>query len=259
MQRDLNIALVQYDIEWQDIASNLRKLDVFFNTLSCPVDLIVLPEMFLTGFTMKPQGLAVEMRGPEIDWMRAKAVKYDALVLGSLIVREDGQYFNRCVLAYPDGTISYQDKRHLFSYAGEEKVFTPAKTRKVFEWRGWTLFCAVCYDLRFPVWSRNDLGYDLLIYVANWPKVRVDAWRRLLVARAIENQSYVIGVNRVGKDGNGLIYDGHSAVLDFQGDSLVSASNNEVILYAKASRQALLDYRARYRFLDDKDAFGIRL
>ncbi len=259
MQEILNIALFQFDIEWQDITSNLKKLDVFFDKIDRPVDVLVLPEMFTTGFTMHPENLAESFDGQTIRWMKSKAAQTDALIIGSFIfIEEDGQYYNRCVGVSPEGTISYQDKRHLFSYAGEDRVFSPAKERNLFEWRGWKLMCAVCYDLRFPVWTRNTNAYDLLIYVANWPELRIKAWNRLLKARAIENQCFVIGCNRVGVDGNGLKYIGSSAVLDFEADVLAHAVNNAGILYAKLSHKALEEYRAQYRFLHDMDDFEIK-
>ncbi len=257
MRRFLDIALLQYDIKWLDIASNLAELDVFFRDIPQTIDMIVLPEMFSTGFTMDPAPVAQSMEGEAIRWLVQKSSEKQALIVGSLIIRSEEKYYNRCVLIYPDGTISYQDKRHLFSYAGEDETFTAAGERKVFEWLGWKLFCGVCYDLRFPVWSRNDEGYDVAIYVANWPESRIEAWDKLLMARAIENQSYVLAVNRVGVDGNEITYNGHSALIDYEGKCCTKQLNKSGVLYGKLDSEALKKYRDHFRFLEDRDDFNI--
>lgn len=215
---DLSIVLAQTNLVWEDQEANRRFFEDRLNGISEEVDLIVLPEMFNTGFSMESDRLAEQMDGPTISWMRMMAEKMDAVVYGSLIIEEKGHRYNRGVWMRPDGSLEHYDKRHLFRMANETDHFTAGKDRVVVELKGWRFLLQICYDLRFPVFSRNRTDYDAAIYVANWPEVRRAPWSTLLLARAIENQCWVIGVNRVGKDGNGISYSGDSALIDPYGN-----------------------------------------
>ena len=197
----INVTLIQSDIIWEDKVSNLKNYQNKISQIES-TDLIVLPEMFTTGFSMNPKDISETMSGETIQWMKSNASKMNSAICGSIIIEEDDKYFNRFIWVNPDGSICQYDKKHLFSFAGEDKNYTAGNEKIIIEYKGWKICPLVCYDLRFPVWSRNSEDYDLLIYVANWPTKRKLAWKSLLVARAIENQCYVIGVNRVGKDEN---------------------------------------------------------
>lgn len=256
---NLTVSLVQSDLVWQNAEANRAHLDECLKQITLPTDLIVLPEMFSTGFSMEAHLLAETMDGPTVAWMQAHAAAHDAVVTGSLIILEKGRYYNRLVWARPDGTLSCYDKRHLFSFAGEQHVFTPGQTLLVEEWRGWRICPLVCYDLRFPVWSRNRAAqpYDLLLYVANWPAARRAAWTTLLRARAMENVAYTLGVNRTGRDGLGHDYAGDSALLDMRGEYLLQAGNFQNCISRTLSVEALHDFRTRFPALDDADAFQL--
>ncbi|MCB0639158.1 MAG: amidohydrolase [Lewinella sp.] len=254
----LQVVLVQADLHWEDAPANRAHLSQLLANISAPADIIVLPEMFTTGFTMAPDRLAEPTQGPTLAWMQQWARQLDAVVTGSLIVFADGQYFNRLLWVRPDGTYRHYDKRHLFSLAGEHRHYAQGQERLVETWRGWRVMPLICYDLRFPVWSRNDLGYDLLLYVANWPDRRGAAWRALLTARAIENQAYTIGLNRVGHDGNDVYYAGDSCLIDFLGQPLAHLSAREQWQRVSLDRDALNSFRERYRFLADQDSFLIQ-
>jgi len=195
----ISVSIIQSDIIWEDRLSNLENYQNKINQIES-TDLIVLPEMFTTGFSMNPKDISETMSGETIQWMKANASKMNSAICGSIIIEEDDKYFNRFIWVNPDGSIHHYDKKHLFSFAGEDKNYTSGNNKLIIEYKGWKICPLICYDLRFPVWSRNSEGYDLLIYVANWPDKRKLAWKTLLTARAIENQCYVIGVNRVGKD-----------------------------------------------------------
>lgn len=254
--QDLTISLMQTSLEWESPKANLSRLAKLVRSL--PVtDLVILPEMFTTGFTMKPQGLAETPDGTALKWMKSLAAEKQAVITGSFIVEEDGNYFNRLFWVTPYGTTETYDKRHLFTLAGEEKVYQPGKQRLVTSWKGWRIMPLVCYDLRFPVWSRNRDEYDLLLYVANWPERRVSAWSRLLVARAIENQAYVAGVNRIGEDGNGIYHSGHSALIDPMGEVLWEVSHSEACYTITLKADSLLQVREKLPFLNDRDSFTI--
>jgi omega-amidase len=228
--------------------------------LAGPTDLIVLPEMFTTGFSMEAATQAETMAGPTVAWLREQAAAHDAVVTGSVIIKENGHYYNRLFWVRPDGELSYYDKRHLFTLAGEQHTYTPGLARLVEEWRGWHICPLVCYDLRFPVWSRNQPGapYDLILYVANWPAVRRTAWMTLLRARAIENVACALGVNRVGTDGLGHEYSGDSALLDAKGNYLVEAHSQTGIFTHTLSRADLDDFRSKFAVLNDGDAFELQ-
>jgi omega-amidase len=252
---DLTIALIQTGLFWEAPEKNRLSFTKKLDSLPEGVDLIVLPEMFTTGFSMQPEGLAERMDGPTLLWMKEQARKHNAILTGSLIVEEDKQYYNRLIWMCPDGSFSFYDKRHLFTLAGEHHHYSAGARRPLMEWKGWKVMPQICYDLRFPAWSRNTNGYDLLLYVANWPTPRREHWKKLLIARAIENQAYVIGLNRVGEDGNGHTYSGDSSVVDFSGEVLYRASGVEDLFVVKLSKDSQEAFRQRFAFLNDQDRF----
>lgn len=225
--------------------------------------MVILPEMFTTGFTMLPEGKAEEMEGATQTWMQTLAAELDAVVVGSLIVEENGQFFNRLLAVGPEGLLTRYDKRHLFRMAGEDENYASGQQSSVFEVKGWRINPLVCYDLRFPVWSRNTsselprLNYDVLLYVANWPEVRVSHWKTLLKARAIENQAYCLGVNRVGTDGNGVVYSGDSAAIDYMGTVLATATREAKLLNVSLDWKGLERYREKFPVWQDADPFRI--
>ena len=260
MENTLTVTLLQTTLVWHNPAANCAAFDARLTHIPIPTDLIVLPEMFSTGFSMEAAALAEPMSGPTVAWMQRTAAAYDAVVTGSLIIRaDDGTYRNRLLWVRPDGSLDYYDKRHLFSFAGEQHHYAPGTARLVQAWRGWRICPLVCYDLRFPVWSRNAAAdpYDLLLYVANWPAARRNAWTTLLRARALENVAYCLGVNRVGTDGLGHDYAGDSAVIDMGGEYLVQAGNLELCITRTLHRDALLAFRAQFPALADVDAFRL--
>ena len=258
MQSELKIAMVQKDIAWQDAQQNRRQLDVLFAQMHA-VDLIVLPEMFTTGFSMLPQAIAETMQGETVAWMLQTAKQQRAALVGSLSIEEDGLYYNRLLFVTPEGTISSYDKRHTFALAWEHEAYTAGAKKLVVDFRGWKICPLICYDLRFPVWSRNVEQYDALLYVANWPMPRIKAWNTLLKARAIENMSYCIGVNRVGVDANRYTYSGNSMALDYTGNEMTPVcEHKEALLYACFSKETLHKFRRKLPFLEDQDRFEIR-
>jgi predicted amidohydrolase len=250
----INITIIQSNIIWEDKDSNLKNYQSKIDNIES--DLIILPEMFTTGFTMNPKSLAETMSGETVQWMKENASKMNSAICGSIIIQEDSKYFNRFIWINPDGSIHHYDKRHLFSFAGEDKNYTPGNEKLIIEYKGWKICPLICYDLRFPVWSRNSEDYDLLIYVANWPTKRKLAWKSLLVARAIENQCYVIGVNRVGYDENNY-YSGESKLVNALGETLYANSHVEDIYTTTISKYELNKVRTQLPFLNDKDNFKI--
>lgn len=260
MAEKIKTALLQADLKWEDPAANRELFEKEIKKLSPEVDLIILPEMFSTGFSMNAVNLAEPTGGPTLQWMQRMASEKDAAVTGSLIVTEDGKYFNRLYVVYPDGSVKKYDKRHTFTLAKENETYDSGKEKLIVEFRGWRICPLVCYDLRFPVWARNTEDYDLLIYVANWPSVRVRAWDALLQARAIENMCYCIGVNRVGEDGNGHPYPGHSVVFDSLGEALIPPSTKEAFTKEVVlDKEHLNETRGKLRFLQDRDKFTIEV
>ena len=252
--QNLIITWIQTELYWEDIAANLNMLDDKIETISNPTDLILLPEMFSTGFSMNPEGLAETMQGSAVKWMQSKSKSKGVTIAGSLMIQENGHYFNRLVWASPDGRIFTYDKKHLFRMAGEEKVYSAGKRRLTLELNGWRIRPFICYDLRFPVWMRNTTPpYDVVIVFANWPAAREIHWQMLLRARAIENQAYYIGVNRVGVDGNRIDYNGYSCVVDFQGNVHYQTVGQEVIQSASLSSSALNNYRQSFPAWMDRD------
>jgi omega-amidase len=258
MNSHLRVTLVQSDIAWQDPGANRRRLAGHFRGLAGHTDLIVLPEMFSTGFSMDADGLAEPMDGPTIGWMREEAAAMGCVIAGSVIVRDQGQHYNRLVWARPDGTLEHYDKRHLFRMAGEHEHYAAGGARLTVELKGWRVCPLICYDLRFPVWSRGRGDFDLLLYVANWPARRAHAWSALLRARAIENLCYVAGVNRIGRDGNGASYAGDSVALDFLGQPLSSEGGGDRVETAVLDLQSLRSYRESFPAHLDADAFELK-
>jgi predicted amidohydrolase len=257
MNPHLRVTLVQTELAWQDPAANRRNLAGHFRGLVGHTDLVVLPEMFSTGFTMDAEALAEDMDGPTIGWMREEAAALGCVIAGSLIVRDLGRCHNRLVWARPDGTLEHYDKRHLFRIADEQRHFAAGNRRVVVELKGWRVCPMVCYDLRFPVWSRNRDDYDVLLYVANWPQRRAHAWSTLLRARAIENLAYVVGVNRIGKDGNGATYAGDSVALDFLGQPLSSEGGGDRVETAVLDLESLRAHRQSFPAHLDADRFEL--
>jgi len=259
---DLKVTICQQPLVWEDKRANLKFWEEKLLPLKGQTDLVVLPEMFTTGFTMNVKELAETMDGETVSWLRNLSAELGATITGSAIIEEEGKFYNRMLWAYPDGNFTWYDKRHRFSFAGEDKFFTAGSERRIIEKDGWKFMPQVCYDLRFPVFSRNLKSdrYDVLVYIANWPAARSSAWRSLLVARAHENQCYVIGVNRVGTDGNGIAYDGSSLVVNPKGETLCSFEEGEEAMETVIlSRSDLDDFRAKFRPLDDADEFELKL
>jgi omega-amidase len=289
--QDLSVTLIQTDLYWENPTANLANLEEKIAQISTHTDLIILPEMFNSGFTMNAKSVAEPMNFTTFKWLRQQAKKANAVVMGSFIVKEGEQYFNRLIWMRPDGSFEKYDKRHLFRMSNEHLTFTGGTERIIVELKGWKICPLICYDLRFPVWSRqahshedtkaqrekgetknpelttqnsqptthnSQLNYDLLIYVANWPAVRSQVWDVLLQARAIENQSYCIGVNRVGDDGMGLHYSGNSAVIDFKGNPVFYQKDLEAIHTQTINYQELINFRAKFPAYLDADDFFIR-
>lgn len=250
---DLKITIIQSNIHWEDIPKNLGMFAEKIKNIGEHTDLIVLPEMFSTGFTMNAEAFAEDMNGPTIQWMRAMADKTGAAITGSIIIKENEHFYNRLLWVKPDGTSSYYDKKHLFSMGDEDDTYTHGTEKLIVEWKGWKICPMICYDLRFPKWCRNDEGYDILLFSASWPEKRITHWDVLLRARAIENQAYVIGANRYGKDGNNLEYTGNSTVISAYGDVLYISSGEESIRTVMLSHEQLKLLRRQYPFLKDKD------
>ena len=257
MQDELNIAFIQTDLVWESRDQNRKNFKEKIESISQKVDIIVLPEMFTTGFTMNAKDNAESLNGETVVWMQDIAKVHDAAIVGSIIIEEESNYYNRLLFVHPDGLIQYYNKRHTFGYAGEDKVFTSGNEKLIVDYKGWKLFPLVCYDLRFPVWARNVDDYDVLIYVANWPKPRVSAWDALLKARAIENMSYCVGVNRIGEDKEENEYVGHSAVYDVLGNILTKIKpSHEQIEVVTLQKSHIHYYRNKLGFLNDRDTFS---
>jgi len=260
---DLRLTLVQASTVWHDPAANRARISAALADLGGATDLVILPETFTTGFSNEAIAFAETMQGPSVAWMRAQASVLDAAVTGSLQVREGAHVHNRLVFATPDGAVRVYDKRHLFRMTGEHERYAAGRERMVVEWRNWRICPLVCYDLRFPVFTRNRtdatgaLEYDLLLFVANWPASRHDAWRTLLRARAIENLSAVAGVNRVDTDGEGRVYSGGSAVLDALGHTVIECGTGPEIVGATLSLDALRAHRRRFPAHLDADRFRL--
>lgn len=257
--QDLIVTLIQTELFWEDISANLATFDRKIDTISEETDLIVLPEMFTTGFSMSAPKLAETMSGSAVSWIQSKAKARNAYITGSIIIEENGKYYNRLLWAKPDGTLMTYDKKHLFRMTDEHKVFTPGNRFLTVRVKGWKLRPFICYDLRFPIWNRNiDNRYDMAVYIANWPEKRTAHWKILMPARAIENQCYVIGVNRVGKDGNGIIYSGDSSIIDPMGNVLFQKTGTPCVHTAKLSYDPIREYREDFAAWRDADGDAVR-
>ena len=250
----MRVGLAQFDIQWETPDVNL---EIVRSKVTSDLDLIVFPEMFLTGFSMDPHNIAEKMDGPRIQALQSLADDHGTAIMGSLIVEEEGQLYNRMLLFTPNGTIQSYDKRHLFTFGGEGRNYTAGNTDGIFQLGDWKICARICYDLRFPVWCRNTSEYDLIVFVASWPKTRHHAWLNLVQARAIENQAFSIGVNRTGFDGNELAYLGGSLAVDYNGDVLANANDSNDVMVVELNKQHMLEYRQKLPFLPDQDKFTI--
>ena len=273
----LTITTIQTELKWEDKTANLRHFEAKIESLREPAELVILPEMFSTGFSMQPERLAETMDGPTVHWMREMAARKKIILTGSVIIEENEHYFNRLIWMLPNGQYGYYDKRHRFAYAGEDAQYTAGGKRLVASVKGWRVLPLVCYDLRFPVWSRQtsqkpgespqpsetaggstpDLEYDLLLYVANWPESRSHPWKTLLQARAIENQCYVAGVNRIGHDGHDIYHNGDSMIIGPLGETLYHAGANDETFTLTLQKDDLTKVRQRFPFWRDADHFSI--
>jgi len=266
----LTITIVQTDIYWEDKQANLDMLEKKIRLVKEKMEIVVLPEMFSTGFSMKPEQLAEKMEGPSVKWMKKLSASLNIILVGSLIIEEGGKYFNRLIWMLPNGEYGHYDKRHLFGHAMEDQHYTAGNKRLIASVKGWKLNLQVCYDLRFPVWARQAYSlkapqetavqepeYDVLVYVANWPESRSNAWKTLLQARAIENQCYIVGVNRTGNDGNDVYYSGDSMIVDPMGAVIYSHGHKEIIFTCSLPLDKLTEVRSGLPFLKDADPFMI--
>lgn len=265
----LHFSLLQSSLFWEDKGANLDHFTQKIRSIEQPTEIIVLPEMFNTGFSMQPEKLAETMEGPTVDWMRRMSFEKRAVITGSLIIEEGGQFFNRLVWMLPNGQIGFYDKRHLFAFGGEDQHYTPGNKRLIASVKGWKINLQICYDLRFPVWARQQMAqtketenlvgkeYDVLLYVANWPEKRSRAWKTLLTARAIENQCFTIGVNRVGLDGNNITHSGDSMVVGPLGEILYHCAHEEDIFHIQLQKEEINNSRTQFPFWKDADDFSI--
>ncbi len=260
---DLTVSLIQANLHWEDIGANLAMFDQKIDSIKERTEVIVLPEMFSTGFSMQPEKLAETMDGSAVQWMKRKAKEKNVIITGSLIIEDEGAYYNRLIWMLPNGTYGSYDKRHRFGFAGEDNHYAAGDKRLIAQVKGWKICLNICYDLRFPVWARNTIqengapAYDVLVYVANWPERRSTPWRSLLQARAIENQCYLIGVNRVGDDGNNIYHSGDTSLIDPVGEIIYHKAHNEDIFTYTLSRNHLEELRTRFPFMKDADKFMI--
>ncbi|WP_419212929.1 amidohydrolase [Maribacter sp. X9] len=252
----LKIALIQTMLHWEDPSRNRSMLGSKMEQVSKDTDIIILPEMFTTGFTMNPENIKEQESALTIDWLKQKATNTGCAIVGSTVYKDDGAFYNRLFFVKPNGEYLSYDKRHTFTLAGEHKKYRTGKERLIVDYKGFKFCPLICYDLRFPVYSRNTVDYDVLLFVANWPTPRINAWDTLLKARAIENMAYCIGVNRVGTDNEGHRYPGHSAVYDALGN-LLSFSEEEEILEVEIDKKQLTEIKKKFQFLDDRDHFNL--
>ncbi|MFE3869732.1 amidohydrolase [Flavobacterium sp. ZS1P70] len=253
----MKVTLIQSPLIWESPKENRNYFEEKINSISENTDLIVLPEMFTSGFTMNPELVAETMQGETISWLKVLAKAKKSAITGSVVIKENSNFYNRMLFVFPSGEIQFYDKKHLFTLAGEDKVYTSGKQKVIVNYLNWKICLQVCYDLRFPVFSRNSEDYDLLIYVASWPKIRINAWDALLKARAIENMSYAIGVNRIGEDDNGYQYTGHSQVVDYLGEYLAEPNESEAVFSVELDKQKMILTRQKLGFLNDRDNFKI--
>jgi predicted amidohydrolase len=255
----LSFSLIQTSLFWEDKGANLDMLAKKILSIEEYTEVIVLPEMFNTGFSMQPKKFAETMDGPTVEWMRRLSAEKKAIITGSLMIQEGEQFFNRLIWMLPNGELGYYDKRHLFAFAGEDQHYAAGNKRLIASVKGWKINLQVCYDLRFPVWARQQgEEYDVLLYVANWPEKRNHAWKTLLTARAIENQCYTIGVNRVGMDGNNITHSGDSLIVGPLGEVLYHCAFNEDVFTITLQKDELTNTRAQFPFWKDADFFQIQ-
>ncbi|MGB1269717.1 MAG: amidohydrolase [Flavobacteriaceae bacterium] len=258
MANHLTVTCIQSNLVWENAVQNRINFEQKIDAIQEATDVIVLPEMFTTGFTMHPKALAEDMDGKTVLWMKKIAQEKNSAICGSIVIKEHNNYYNRFIFATPKGEIHTYNKRHLFTLAGEHKQYKNDTSQVIITYKGWRICPLICYDLRFPVWSRNTQNYDALIYVANWPKPRINAWNTLLKARAIENMSYVIGVNRVGTDPNGNNYSGNSVIHDALGNNLCQlVEDDETAISTTLVKDELATIREKFNFLNDKDTFTL--
>jgi predicted amidohydrolase len=257
---NLKVTIIQTHLFWEDSEKNLKHLDDKLNSLGVETDIIVLPEMFTTGFTMNPKVLAENHGGIGLQWMIKKAIEKNCVLVGSIAVTENNLFYNRLYWVMPDGKYEFYNKRHLFAMGNEHEHYTAGKSKLIIHYKGWKICPLICYDLRFPVWSRNKSNdaYDVLIYVANWPEVRSYVWQHLLISRAIENQAFVIGVNRIGSDGNNMAHSGNSVVLNPKGELLLNTlPHQEVTDSINLSYSYIQEFRKLFPVLLDADEFNL--
>ena len=272
----LTITTIQSNIIWEDKAANLRMLEQKIAGIEEKTEVVILPEMFNTGFSMRPEVLAETMQGETVEWMKRVSRENGIVLTGSVMIEEAGNYYNRLIWMLPNGQYGHYDKRHLFAFGEEDKHYSPGNKRLIASVKGWKINLLVCYDLRFPVWARNKVfdstqtdnshtstslsapEYDVLIYVANWPERRSHAWKTLLCARAIENQCYVVGVNRVGSDGKNIYHSGNSLVIDPLGQVLYHMADEEDVNTITLQKEMLEDVRSKFPFWKDADSFNIQ-
>jgi predicted amidohydrolase len=264
----LTITTIQANLVWEDKTANLKQLSDKIASINQPTEIVVLPEMFNTGFSMKPKLFAETMQGPTVNWMRATAMAKRVILTGSLMIEENGLYYNRLIWMLPNGELGYYDKRHRFAFAGEHEHYAPGNSRLIASVKGWKINLQICYDLRFPVWARQGElrqmadgeiapEYDVLLYVANWPERRSSAWNALLQARAIENQCYVVAVNRVGEDGNQIYHSGDTQVLNPLGEKLYHCVHEEAVHTLTLNKEDLQAVRNKFPFWRDADPFKL--
>ena len=259
----LTITTIQTNLIWEDKIANLQQLEEKINSIEERTEIVVLPEMFSTGFTMQPQLFAEDMNGETIEWMKKIAAEKRIVLTGSIIIKEEDKFYNRLIWMLPNGDVGFYNKRHLFGYAGENEHYAAGNKRLIASVKGWKINLQVCYDLRFPVWARqaphdtSSPEYDVLIYVANWPERRSHAWKTLLCARAIENQCYIVGVNRVGVDGNKINHSGNSLIIDPLGEVLYHKADEEDVFTVELEKERLDEVRAKFPFWKDGDSFTI--
>jgi omega-amidase len=254
----MKIALIQSSLVWENPKANRNHFEEKINAIIEKVDLIVLPEMFSTGFTMNTEAVFETMEGETVLWLQSLAKAKNSAITGSLVIKENGNFHNRLLFVFPSGEIQFYDKRHLFTLAGEDKVYTSGEGKLIVEYLGWKVCPLVCYDLRFPVFSRNTENYDLLIYVANWPKSRIQAWDILFKARSVENMCYTVGVNRTGFDNNNFEHNGHSQAIDFMGNYILEPQETDGVFIVELNKEKLVETRKKLGFLNDRDAFELK-
>ena len=249
----MKIAIIQTQLFWENPVANRKHFEQKIYSILENIDIIVLPEMFTSGFTMHPELVAETMSGETIELLKQLAEAKNCAITGSLVITENNLFYNRMVFVFPDGKIEYYDKKHLFTLAGEDKKYKAGNQKKIVEFRNFKICLQICYDLRFPTFARNKEDYDILIYVANWPKTRINAWNILLKARALENMCYAVGVNRIGADNNNLEYVGHSQVVDYLGNNLIEPQKEEGVFITDLNKLEMLETRNKLGFLKDRD------